>query len=194
MRKDLMAVIQKENSPLCGLVANALTQTGHRPKYRSYPIESPIPPEDAPPLMIWDLWGFTNSQKLSLAHNLQYEHSGLVVVCTKSTPLDHELLGRCGALAFAASPRNIEALSVIIQIALGNYWRLIRLQESLGRSIDDLQDRDDIERAKRIVMRQKQCSESYAMKRLQAHSRNHNIKLGLLARRVVSGYERINGT
>ena len=191
MRKDIMTVIQLQDSPFSQLTAQALKQSGHRPKYRGIPLGNPNPPEEAPPLMIWDLHGFSQPQIAQTARDLQYEHSGLLVIGPGSDSPGKVPAALSGALGWLKTPRSPDELCVAIQIALGSFWRLLELQKQLSRSAEALQERQQIEEAKRIVMRQKCCTEEHAMKRLQAHSRNHNIKLARLARQVVCGYEGI---
>ena len=192
MRKDIMTVIQIQDSPYSQLTTQALKQSGHRPRYRGIPLGSPIPPEEAPPLMIWDLCGFSQPQISQTARDLQYEHSGLLVIGPVPDGPAKVPAELSGALGWLKNPRSPDELCVAIQIALGSFWRLRELQKQLSRSAKALQDRQQIEEAKRIVMRQIGCTEEYAMKRLQTHSRNHNIKLARLARQVVCGYEGLN--
>jgi len=93
--------------------------------------------------------------------------------------------GESGAFAYLTKPVDKRELVPAIEIALSRFHELTNLKKEVSYLEQTIEARKVIERAKGIIMKRYDLSESEAHLRLQKASRDQNIKLVELAKSII---------
>lgn len=93
---------------------------------------------------------------------------------------------RSGAFSYILKPVSRERLAAAASTALARFADLQMLKSEVGDLKQSLEERKLVERAKGILMRDMGVKEQEAYAWLKRASSHHNMKLGEVARRVVS--------
>jgi len=93
---------------------------------------------------------------------------------------------RSGAFSYLLKPVSRERLAAAVSTAVARFADLQALKGEVGDLKQSLEDRKLIERAKGILMRDMGVKEQEAFSWLKRASSHHNLKIGEVARRLVS--------
>lgn len=93
-----------------------------------------------------------------------------------------------GALYYLIKPVTIQELNAAINIVMARYNDMKNLEFKLRNTMDKLEQRKVIERAKGIIMSKLNLSEQEAMDKLQKLSRDKNLKLVDVSNKIVELY------
>ena len=96
-----------------------------------------------------------------------------------------EKAGKLGVSAYLMKPIDENQIMATVEIAVKKYEEYEALKTEAESSKKALEDRKYIERAKGILMRQRDISEEEAMKFLQKKSRDKNMKLIKVAQEII---------
>ena len=184
MHENGIAVLQRQNSPYTILVNEALRILGVSPVYLSSPPKDVSPGPFTPWLMIWDLNVYSVSEKSQIAAELKEMPHGLVILSGRSSVADKEVFSLPGALAWLSRPRGPGELAVAILVASSLYERHTEILARLAQIRLELNTRNLLDRAKRVVMINEKVSEQYAMTKLKDCSRNLNRRMMATAREI----------
>ena len=112
-----------------------------------------------------------------------------IIVTAHADPQWMERAPPTGVFSFLLKPITERELQPAIALA----WRQWEQFKSLRQEATDLrqalEDRKLIERAKGVVMRRLHVSETEAFRRLRKFSSDHNLKLVMVAQKVISAEE-----
>lgn len=93
---------------------------------------------------------------------------------------------RSGAFSYVLKPVSRERLAAAITTAMARFADVQMLRGEVGNLKQSLEERKLIERAKGILMRDMGVKEQEAYSWLKRASSHHNLKIGEVARRVVT--------
>ena len=93
---------------------------------------------------------------------------------------------RAGVSAYIVGQVNGERLRSIMEVAIARFEEFQTLRRNLEKAETQLAERKDIERAKGILMRQRGWSEEVAYQALRKMAMDKGIKLGEVARQLVT--------
>ncbi|MFH1033073.1 MAG: ANTAR domain-containing protein [Pseudomonadota bacterium] len=193
MSRTTVVLIQKSDSPYRQLLETTLEQEyGAQGWHRFADIQGGLAP-GSPLVALWDLHGHLPVEVQALAGVLAPEEVGVVLVCGQVDDLARQALRDTSALALLAGPRQALEVAAALEVAGATHQRLRDLSAQRQELQQELLDRQEIEKAKRVLMESKGYSEAEAMRSLQRHSRNTNQKLVEVARQVLSAYQLFNG-
>lgn len=190
MERPAVLLIQKEESPLWESLAEDLARECQIAVWRG-PMDA-WTERGTGGVVVWDVHGYTTQERLTLAAFLAPEEVGVVVI----SPLDpglRDLLAACGAWSLVAAPFTPGQLAAAVEMALAAQGRVDRLLAERADLRRQLEERDVIERAKRVLMASGGLSEAEAMAQLQRQARNTNQKLVAVATKVLIANRIFNG-
>lgn len=93
---------------------------------------------------------------------------------------------RAGVSAYIVNGLSAERIDPIIQVAVARFQALQSLREELADAQTQLADRKRIERAKGILMQQKNMSEDEAYRALRKLAMDRNLKLAEVAEQLIN--------
>lgn len=190
MERPAVLLIQKEESPLWESLADDLARECQVVVWRG-PLDA-WTTRASGGVVVWDVHGYTTQERLALAAFLAPEEVGVVVVSPLEPGL-RMLLAACGAWSLVAAPPNPAQLAAAVEMALAAQDRVDRLLAERADLQRQLEERDVIEQAKRVLMAASGCSEAEAMAQLQKQARNTNQKLAVVAAKVLTANRIFNG-
>lgn len=192
MERPAVILIQKENSPLAGVVEQALREECRVGVLRG---NEPNGPDAAgvPGVVVWDLSGYSEVERGMLATFLAAEEVGLVVVCQAVDATVRAVLRATGALAVVAMPLGPAQVAAAVEMALATQTRLSGLMAEREDLQRQMREREVIEKAKRLLMIAANYSEADAMRHMQKQARNTNLRLVEVAQKVIAAYKIFNG-
>ena len=91
-----------------------------------------------------------------------------------------------GVSAYIVNGLSVERIDPIIQVAIARFQALQSLREELADAQSQLADRKRIERAKGILMQQKNISEDEAYRALRKLAMDRNLKLAEIAEQLIN--------
>ncbi|HLC40616.1 MAG TPA: response regulator [Methylomirabilota bacterium] len=142
-----------------------------------------------PDLLLLDL-GLPKMDGIQVAREILDQRFFPVVVVTGKTGNGVvETVAELGVSAYLIKPFQVHELEAAITIAFAQYSRIRLLQDEVGSLQEALETRKLVERAKGILMDRFGLSEGDAMRRLQQESKDRNMKLGEIARTLVTAHE-----
>lgn len=144
-------------------------------------------------LVVWDLTGFDAAEVEALCLVMAAGRVGVVVASAQVDELTKRAILRCHALGLLALPAQPAALIAALETALATHQRIYALEAERESLLRQLAEREVIERAKRVLMAALGLSESEAMRQMQRHARDNNLKLLNVARRLLETYKVFNG-
>jgi AmiR/NasT family two-component response regulator len=155
----------------------------------------PLPSVDlgAEGLVIWDLTGFSPPEVEALCQVMAAGRVGVVVASAGGDELTRRALHLCRALGLLALPAPSPALAAALEAALATHRRIFALEQERESLVRQLAERETIERAKRVLMAASGVSESEAMRQMQKHARDNNLKLMSVAQKLLETYKVFNG-
>jgi response regulator NasT len=109
----------------------------------------------------------------------------IVMFAEKSDGNTIEQAVRAGVSAYIVDGLSENRLKPIMDVAIARFREFHALKEELQRTKTDLADRKDIDKAKGIIMRQRQCDEAMAYATLRKMAMDTNKKLGDVARNII---------
>jgi len=143
----------------------------------------------APDLLLLDL-GLPKVDGIQVAREILRQRFFPVVIITGRIGNGiAETVAELGVSAYLVKPFEGHELEAAITIAFAQYSRIRLLQDEVGSLQEALETRKFVERAKGILMDRFGLSEGDAMRRLQQESKDRNIKLGEIARILVTAHE-----
>jgi response regulator NasT len=143
----------------------------------------------APDLLLLDL-GLPKLDGVQVAREILRQRFFPVVIITGKVGNGIvETVAELGVSAYLIKPFEAHELEAAITIAFAQYSRIRLLQDEVGSLQEALETRKLVERAKGIFMDRFGLSEGDAMRRLQQESKDRNMKLGEIARIVVTAHE-----
>lgn len=92
---------------------------------------------------------------------------------------------QAGVSAFIVDGLSANRIKPILNIALARFSSYVKLREELSKTKESLANRKVIEKAKGIIMKQRQCSEDEAYNSLRKLAMDRNQKLSDVATSVV---------
>lgn len=192
MERPAVVLVQKPDSPLAGLVEQALGQ-----ECRAVVLRGDEPGADGAAegsgVVVWDLSGYTAEERAAWAEILSHEQLGIVVVCGAVDDGVRAVLRRTGALAVVAMPLYPAQVAAAVEMALAAQGRLNALLAERAELQCQLGEREVIEKAKRLLMIAANYGEDDAMRQMQKQARNTNQRLVEVAQRVIKAYKIFNG-
>lgn len=141
------------------------------------------------------------SQPDALLINVETEASALLEIIrdiNQKNPLpiiiyadeaDESLLDQCvreGVGAYIVDDLTRRKIRPIIRVAITRFSETNKLRDELEKTRRQLADRKDIDRAKAIVMKQKDIDEDEAYAALRKMAMDQNISIGDAARNIIS--------
>ena len=143
----------------------------------------------APDLLLLDL-GLPKMDGIQVATEILRQRFFPVVIITGKVGNGIvETVAELGVSAYLLKPFQAHELEAAITIAFAQYSRIRLLQDEVGSLQEALETRKLVERAKGILMDRFGLSEGDAMRRLQQESKDRNMKLGEIARIIVTAHE-----
>lgn len=94
-----------------------------------------------------------------------------------------------GVYGYLHKPVDEYELKAEIEVVLNRHKKVEKLEKDLKQAITSLEERKIIERAKGIVMKQKSLPEAEAFRFMQKKSRDTNVKLIDLAKKIIKSDE-----
>lgn len=94
-----------------------------------------------------------------------------------------------GVSNYLVKPVTTRNLAPAIELTLHNFTKLAKTSAENDLLKKTLEERKLVEKAKGIVMQQKQLSEAEAMKTLQRLCNNKNVKLVEMAKEIINNYQ-----
>ena len=138
-----------------------------------------------PGLILTDL-NMPEMNGLTMLKKINAEYSVPAIVITGYFKKDLvEKAGKLGVSAYLMKPIDENQIMAAVEIAVKKYEEYEALKTEVESSKKALEDRKYIEKAKGILMRQRDISEEDAMKFLQKKSRDKNIKLVKVAQEII---------
>lgn len=138
-----------------------------------------------PGLILTDL-NMPEMNGLAMLKRVNVEYSVPSIVITGYFKKDLvEKAGKLGVSAYLMKPIDENQIMAAVEIAVKKYEEYEALKTEAESSKKALEDRKYIERAKGILMRQRDISEEEAMKFLQKKSRDKNMKLIKVAQEII---------
>lgn len=128
-------------------------------------------------LLVADVSAIEGGGQQGLAAVLQRHEVPLIVTSAEATDEALERAHACRPLAHLVKPVRKDGLRAAIMLSIQRFEELKTLRSEASNLSQALEERKLIERAKGIIMRQKQVEESEAFIRLQRIARDHRIKL-----------------
>ncbi len=96
---------------------------------------------------------------------------------------------RAGVSAYVVNGLNNERIKPIIEVAIARFQEFQALRAELAEANSALAERKLIERAKGLVMKQRQCSEEDAYQALRKLAMTRNLRMADMARTVITAAE-----
>jgi len=96
---------------------------------------------------------------------------------------------KAGASAYVVDCADPDRLSSLLDVALARFREQNRMKKELSDTKKALQERKHIEKAKGIIMKQKNISEDQAYSAMRKLSMNHNKRIGEIAGQIISAAE-----
>lgn len=110
----------------------------------------------------------------------------VVIFAERQGEASAEAVIQSGVSAYVVDGFKPERLGAVIELAQARFKQLEGLKRQLSQSLRALEERKEIERAKGIIMRQRQCSEDEAYRALRKTAMDQNRRLAEVARNIVS--------
>jgi response regulator NasT len=186
-------LLQKPISPFQAELEQALTREMGGRLWRCAGPPLPAVELGAEGLVVWDLTGFAPAEVEALCLVMAAGQVGVVAASAEVDETMRRALGLCRALGLLALPAAPLAVAAALEVAMATHRRIFALErerESLARQ---LAERDTVERAKRVLMAASGVSEAEAMRQMQKHARDNNLKLIAVARKLLETYKVFNG-
>lgn len=92
---------------------------------------------------------------------------------------------KAGVSAYVVDGLNPQRIQPIMEVAIARFREFQALKDELAKTKTDLADRKIIDRAKGMIMKQRNCNEDDAYKALRKLAMDRNEKLADVARSVV---------
>lgn len=127
-----------------------------------------------------------SSVKAGMLKDLQLLTIPVVIFAAEQGEVSADEIIQSGVSAYVVDGFKPERVSAVIELALARFKQLDNLRQQLLQSRQELEERKDIERAKGIIMKQKQCSEDDAYRVLRKTAMDQNRRIGEVARNIVS--------
>ncbi len=96
---------------------------------------------------------------------------------------------RAGVSSYVVNGINNERIKPIIEVAIARFQEFQTLRAELAEANSALAERKLIERAKGLVMKQRQCSEEEAYQALRKLAMTRNLRMADMAKTVISAAE-----
>ncbi len=96
---------------------------------------------------------------------------------------------RAGVSAYIVGGLSGERIKPIIDVAMARFQEHQALRGELAKATAALEERKLIERAKGLIMQQRQCSEDEAYRALRNQAMTHNLRLADVAQRIIAAAE-----
>ncbi len=96
---------------------------------------------------------------------------------------------RAGVSAYVVNGLNSERIKPIIEVAVARFQEFQALRAELDEANSALAERKLIERAKGLVMKQRQCSEEEAYQALRKLAMSRNMRVAEVAKTVIAAAE-----
>lgn len=96
---------------------------------------------------------------------------------------------RAGVSAYIVDGLSSERIKPIIDVAMARFQEYQALRGELAKATAALEERKLIERAKGLIMRQRQCPEDEAYRALRNQAMTHNLRLADVAKQVIAAAE-----
>ena len=109
----------------------------------------------------------------------------VIVFSKKSSSDTIHLAIQAGVSAFIVDGLAENRIQPVINVALARFSNLSKLREELAKTKENLANRKVIEKAKGLIMKQRQCSEDEAYKALRKIAMDRNQKLSDVATSLV---------
>jgi two-component system, response regulator PdtaR len=141
---------------------------------------------ETPDLYLFDI-EMPNCDGLEAAHRLAAEGLRRPVVVITGVE-DASLVERSiasGVGAYLTKPVDTRELQAALALSAARHLEFEQLEAEVDRAQQALEDRKLVERAKGLLMSALDLSEQDAFRRLQTTSRERNLKLAEVARRIV---------
>lgn len=123
---------------------------------------------------------------LEVARILYEDKLGPVVITTDYIRQDLiEKAREARVFSVMAKPIEENSLLPAVELALGNYQEIIRLEKQIKELKDTLENRKLVEKAKGILMKSMGISEEEAFKRIQRQSMNKRLSMRAVAEAII---------
>jgi response regulator NasT len=193
MTRATVVLIQKPDSPYRQLLEATLDQEYGAQGWYCF-ADTPVGMlPGAPWVALWDLHGQSPVEVQALAAILAPEEVGVVLICGQVDEMVKDALRAINALALLADPKLPREVAAALEVAEAIHQRLADLAAQRQELEQELEDRQVVEKAKRVLMETRGYSEAEAMRALQKHSRDTNQKLVAVARKVLQAVQVFNG-
>jgi len=96
---------------------------------------------------------------------------------------------KAGASAYVIDCEDPERLDSLLGVALARFRQLGRLRQELNDTKNALLERKHVEKAKGIIMKQKNMSEEQAYHAMRKLAMDHNKRLGDIAGQIIAASE-----
>lgn len=187
---EALCVLLVDESPhRAGAVAQALRRAGHT-------IAAHIAPHDdlrarvdeiQPDVIIIDM---ESPDRDTLEHMCCLGRELPLVMFTHDGDKEKiHLAMRAGVSAYIVDGLSSERIKPIIDVAIARFQEFQGLRGELTRATAALEERKLIERAKGMVMKQRQCSEDEAYQALRTLAMTRNLRLVEMAKTVIAAAE-----
>jgi len=123
---------------------------------------------------------------LEVARIMYEDQLGPVIITTDYMQQDLiEKAREARVFSILLKPVEEHALLPAVELAMGNYQEIIKLEKQVKELRDTLETRKLVEKAKGILMRTMKLSEEEAYKRIQKQSMNKRISMRAVAEAVI---------
>ncbi len=187
MKNKIKVMLVDENCGRSAVVEQALLDNG-------YDVVGRLTTEEDIPLVLQkietDVVIFSmespNEEVLSSMHSInQYTPKPVVMFTDKSDSATIAKAVKAGVSAYVVDGLNESRIKPIMDVAIARFREFQALKEELTQTKLDLADRKIIDKAKGIIIKQRNCSEDDAYKALRKLAMDRNEKIVSVARSVI---------
>ena len=204
MAQNKVLLIQKNDSPLGGLVDQSLTRNlGTSVSRIQLP---PLPdPDCSESLVVWDTSGFSDEEVRIITPELAKRGSMVLVACSEVDELSCRIIDQANldenagrpapqVVGLVPAPQHPVQLAALIQPSLDYAARIKALEAEVERLSEELENRRLIERAKYSLMFAKGLSEDEAYHSMRQYCRGHNLRMIDVAKRILKAHSMFGGS
>ncbi|AFJ02220.1 Response regulator NasT [Methylophaga frappieri] len=185
----LRTILISDAPKLTAIVENALYQTPYAVSYQANSLSQVAAAEVVDrPVMLLIVCEALSADLITLISTLLKQHPLPVVIFTQTydAVLQQQAI-QAGVSAFVVDGLQPHRIVPVLSMARSRFQHQQRMLGELQDLQTRLADRKIIDRAKGLLMQQRQCSEDEAYRLLRTTAMNKNMRLAMLAQQVLTG-------
>ena len=188
MQGDTLNILLiEESSESSSLLYDALLEDGHRVHTKSGNIPRLFhsASELNPDMIIANVEAACPALLTQIKHINQYCPKPIIVFSKRGDSKSIDQAVEADVCAFIVDGLQAGRIKPVLAVALSRFNKYSRLKQELDKTRETLDNRKLIEKAKGLVMRERNCTEDEAYRMLRKLAMNENKKLVDVARNVI---------